>query len=128
MHAAPYAAAPATDLPPGLSIIVPVYNSERTLADLATRLEPVLRATQNPFELILVNDGSRDGSWTVVQQLAERFPWVRGIDLMRNYGQHNALLRGLREARFATAVTMDDDLQNPPEEIASLLAKLGEGF
>lgn len=116
-----------SDESPGLSVIVPVYDSERTLSDLAARLEPVLRATGGEFELILVNDGSRDGSWQVVREIVDRFPWVRGIDLMRNYGQHNALLSGLRAARFSTAVTMDDDLQNPPEEIPAMLAKLEQG-
>src|SRR5882724_3562353 len=108
-------ATPPSDESPGLSIIVPVYNSEQTLADLAARLEPVLAASTGgtrEFELILVNDGSRDGSWQIVRQLVDKYPWVRGIDLMRNYGQHNALLCGLRAARFSTVVTMDDDLQN----------------
>ena len=117
----------AADESPGLSIVVPVYNSEKTLIDLAARLEPVLRATGREFELILINDGSRDGSWPVVRQLVDRHPWVRGIDLMRNYGQHNALLCGLRAARYSTTITMDDDLQNPPEEIPAMLAKLDEG-
>jgi glycosyltransferase involved in cell wall biosynthesis len=116
------------DESPGLSILVPVYNSEKTLADLAARLEPILQGSGRDFELILINDGSRDGSWQVVRELVNEYPWIRGIDLMRNYGQHNALLCGLREARFSTAVTMDDDLQNPPEEIAKLLARLDEGF
>jgi len=122
-----HAAAP-TDESPGLSVIVPVYNSESILTNLVARLEPVLRSSGGDFELILINDGSRDGSWAVVRQLVEQHAWVRGIDLMRNYGQHNALLCGLRAARFSTAVTMDDDLQNPPEEIAKLLAKLDEGL
>ena len=78
--------------------------------------------------MILVNDGSRDRSWAVVQQLARARPWVRGIDLMRNYGQHNALLCGVRHARGDMVVTLDDDLQNPPEEIPKLLARLAEGF
>jgi len=77
---------------------------------------------------VLVNDGSRDQSWKVIQELSRSFPWVRGINLMRNYGQHNALLCGIRAARFDTLVTMDDDLQHPPEEIHKLVAKLEEGF
>jgi len=110
-----------------LSVVVPVYNSEGSLRALVERLEPVLRANAPHFELILVNDGSRDGSWTVVLDLARQHPWIRGYDFMRNYGQHNALLCGIRAARFETVVTMDDDLQNPPEEIPKLLAELRRG-
>jgi glycosyltransferase involved in cell wall biosynthesis len=117
-----------SNMPAGISVVVPVYNSQDSLAPLLTRLEPVLRAANAPFEVLLVNDGSKDTSWQVITELAARQEWVRGINLMRNYGQHNALLCGIREARFATIVTLDDDLQNPPEEIPQLLAKLGEGF
>jgi len=95
---------------------------------LVERLEKVLVAIGGAFELILVNDGSRDRSWEIVGELSQRFAWIRGLDLMRNYGQHNALLCGIRLARFEVTVTLDDDLQNPPEEIGVLLAKLGEGL
>ncbi len=114
-------------LPDGISVIVPVYNSEKTLAELVERLEPVLKDCQTPYELILVNDGSRDRSWEAIQSLSRSYRWVRGVNLMRNYGQHNALLCGLRAARYATSVTIDDDLQHPPEEIPRLLAQLAEG-
>ena len=113
---------------PSISVVVPVYNSELTLPELVKRLQPVLTVLAREYELVLVNDGSRDQSWRVVQQLAAKHDWVRGIDLMRNYGQHNALLCGIRAARFDILVTMDDDLQHPPEEIHKLLAKLQEGF
>src|SRR6185436_9326077 len=73
-------------------------------------------------------DGSPDGTWTVIQQLARQHPFIRGIRLMRNYGQHNAVLCGIRAACGGIIVTMDDDLQNPPEEIPRLLAKLSEGY
>lgn len=116
---------PALD---GLSVVVPVYNSEGSLKPLVERLEPVLRREAREFELILVNDGSRDGSWKVVQQLAARHRWIRGISMMRNYGQHNALLCGIRSARYPVIVTMDDDLQHPPEELPRLLRALeGDG-
>jgi undecaprenyl-phosphate 4-deoxy-4-formamido-L-arabinose transferase len=94
---------------------------------LVERLHPVLEDTLAPYELVLVNDGSRDQSWQTVCALAEQHEWVRGINLMRNYGQHNALLCGIRAARYETIVTMDDDLQHPPEEIPHLLQKLDEG-
>jgi glycosyltransferase involved in cell wall biosynthesis len=114
-------------LPEGISVIVPVYNSEETLSELIERLEPVLKDCQTSYELILVNDGSHDRSWAAIQSLSQSYPWVRGINLMRNYGQHNALLCGLRAACFATSITMDDDLQHPPEEIPRLLTQLNEG-
>jgi undecaprenyl-phosphate 4-deoxy-4-formamido-L-arabinose transferase len=79
------------------------------------------------FELVLVNDGSRDRSWEVIQTLATRHSWIRGVNHMRNYGQHNAILTGIRLAQYELIVTMDDDLQNPPEEVPKLLAKLNEG-
>lgn len=118
----------SNSLPAGISVVVPVYNSAAILPDLVKRLEPVLSATGGPFELILVNDGSRDESWKVVGQLAARHPWVRGLCMMRNYGQHNALLAGIRSACFDVTITMDDDLQHPPEELPKLLAKFAEGF
>lgn len=111
-----------------LSVVIPVYNSEGTLEALVRRLQPVLSAQASRAEVILVNDGSRDGSWDVICRLAREHAWVRGIDLMRNYGQHNALLAGIRGARHDVIVTLDDDLQNPPEEIPKLLEKLAEGY
>jgi undecaprenyl-phosphate 4-deoxy-4-formamido-L-arabinose transferase len=113
---------------PSLSVIVPVYNSQETLAPLVDRLNSVLERVANDFEVILVNDGSRDNSWRVAMELSEAHPFLRAINLMRNYGQHNALLAGIRVARHELIVTLDDDLQNPPEEIPSLLAKLEQGY
>ena len=115
-------------LPAGISVIVPVYNSQETLAALLARLVPILDAIAPQYEVILVNDGSRDGSWRVIQELGATNPRIVGFDMMRNYGQHNALLCGIRTARYDKIVTLDDDLQNPPEEIPKLLAKLEEGF
>jgi undecaprenyl-phosphate 4-deoxy-4-formamido-L-arabinose transferase len=111
-----------------IAVVVPVYNSEQTLAPLLDRLYPVLEAHGGPFEIILVNDGSADRSWEVIVQLAARWPNVRGLNLSRNFGQHNALLCGIRQARSDVIVTLDDDLQHPPEEIGKLMDKLREGF
>jgi glycosyltransferase involved in cell wall biosynthesis len=111
----------------GVSVVIPVYCSQVILPLLLARLAAVLENLSPRFEVVLVNDGSPDRTWDTVVELAARYPWVVGINLMRNYGQHNALLCGIRAARYLTAVTMDDDLQNPPEEIANLLAKLNEG-
>lgn len=111
-----------------ISVVVPVYNSQATLPRLIERLFPVLSAAAQAYEVILINDDSRDGSWAAIEALAETYDWVRGINLMRNYGQHNALLAGIRVARYDVIVTLDDDLQNPPEEIPKLLGRLEEGF
>lgn len=111
----------------GISIVVPVYNSETSLPLLVERLMSVLPSIAGQFEIILVNDGSRDRSWDVAAQLVRVTPGVRAINLLRNFGQHNALLAGIRAANFATIVTIDDDLQHPPEEIPKLLAALDAG-
>ena len=92
------------------------------------RLSRVLDPGRQLGELILVNDGSLDQSWGVIQQLAGRQPWIQGFNLMRNYGQHNALLCGIRAARHSVIITMDDDLQNPPEEIPRMLERLMDGY
>lgn len=112
----------------GLSVVVPVYRSEAILPELVRRLEAVLPSIASRYELVFVNDSSPDGSWNVISQLVEQYPWIHGINLMRNYGQHNALLCGIRAARCGVIVTMDDDLQHPPEEIPKLLAVLDQGY
>ncbi len=111
-----------------ISVVVPVYNSAPSLPLLVARLEPMLRSLGCPYELVLVNDGSRDTSWEVVRALSLQHSFVRGINLARNYGQHNAVLCGIRAADHEVIVTMDDDLQNPPEEVPRMLAKLDEGY
>jgi len=111
-----------------LSIVIPVYNSEKILAELVAQLEQTLYPLNVNYEVILVNDGSRDRSWEVIGRLVQDYPWVHGINLMRNYGQHNALLCGIRAAQHEIIITMDDDLQHPPEEIPKLLDKLAEGY
>ncbi len=111
-----------------VSVIIPVYRSQATLAQLVHRLEPVLDEVAARYEIILVNDGSPDNSWAAILNLAREYTYVHGINLMRNYGQHNALLSGIRAARYETIITMDDDLQHPPEEIPVLLNQLAEGY
>jgi glycosyltransferase involved in cell wall biosynthesis len=114
--------------PVGLSVVVPVYRSEGILPELVQRLEGILSRITSDYELILVNDCSPDGSWDVICQLARGYPWIHPINLMRNYGQHNALLCGIRAAEYDVIVTLDDDLQHPPEEIPKLLAVMAQGF
>ena len=111
-----------------LSVVTPVYNGEASVAELCRRLAEVLPRVSAQHEIILVNDGSRDRSWEMISELSSSTPTVRGLNLMRNYGQHNALLCGIRAAKYEVVVTMDDDLQHPPEEIPRLLARLEEGF
>lgn len=111
-----------------ISVVVPVYRSSDTLHMLVDELGKVLPNAAEKYELVLVNDGSPDQSWEVIKELAQTNAWVRGINLMRNYGQHNATLCGIREARYEIIVVMDDDLQNPPSEIPKLLKKLDEGY
>jgi undecaprenyl-phosphate 4-deoxy-4-formamido-L-arabinose transferase len=111
-----------------VSVVVPVFNSEGTLQELVAWLKTSLSGYTEDFEVILVNDGSCDSCWQVITDLAGRDKNVKGINLMRNYGQHNALLAGVERATYDAIITIDDDLQHPPEEIPKLLDKLGEGF
>jgi glycosyltransferase involved in cell wall biosynthesis len=110
-----------------LSVVVPVYRAEQTLDALYARLVPVLEANSERFEIIFVEDCGGDRSWEVIERLSEADPRVKGIGLRRNFGQHNALLCGIRAAHGAVIVTLDDDLQNPPEEIPKLLRSLDQG-
>ena len=110
------------------SVVIPVYKGEATLEPLVARLVAVLPGLCEHYEVILVNDGSPDQSWKVITSLVGKYAGVRGINLMRNYGQHNATLCGVRAARYEVIITMDDDLQHPPEEIHCLLEKLAEGY
>jgi glycosyltransferase involved in cell wall biosynthesis len=109
-----------------ISAIVPVYRSAPILPELHRRLTAALSAMADRYEIILVEDAGGDESWSVIERLAEGDRHVRGIRMSRNYGQHNALLCGVRAARYGVIVTLDDDLQNPPEEIEKLVARLGE--
>jgi undecaprenyl-phosphate 4-deoxy-4-formamido-L-arabinose transferase len=110
------------------SIVIPVYKSSEILEELIIELNQALAEVYPEHEVILVNDGSPDRSWQVIEELSSRFPRVRGINMMRNYGQHNALLCGIRAAKYPVLVTMDDDLQHPPAEIPHLLKRLDEGY
>ncbi len=114
------------ELPQGVSVVVPVYHSEASLRPLLDRLLPVLEALPGGHEVVLVEDGSKDASWRVLRELCKSHAACRGLRLSRNFGQHNALLCGVLAARYAVTVTMDDDLQNPPEEVPKLLAALTE--
>jgi undecaprenyl-phosphate 4-deoxy-4-formamido-L-arabinose transferase len=114
---------------PELSVIIPVYNEEAGLTALFDRLYPALDALGTPYEIIFINDGSRDRSAAMLaDQYAVRDDVTRVILLNGNYGQHMAILSGFEYARGEVVVTLDADLQNPPEEIVKLLNKMREGF
>jgi len=111
-----------------LSIVVPVYRGEIFVPPLIESLRKSLPEISEEYEVILVNDGSPDGSWDVIEQLVKKYEWVRGINLMRNYSQQNATLCGIRAARHEITVTMDQDLQHHPDDIPLLVAELEKGY
>jgi undecaprenyl-phosphate 4-deoxy-4-formamido-L-arabinose transferase len=112
---------------PEISIVIPVYNEGSNLEPLHERLESVLEAIGRPYELIFIDDGSQDESLGILRRLQEKHDAVRVIQLNRNYGQHAAVFAGLAHARGEAVITLDADLQNPPEEIPRLLDKIAEG-
>ena len=111
-----------------LSVVVPVYKGEKLVEPLVAQLSQTLSAFAENYEIILVNDGSPDRSWMIIQNLTDKYKCVRGICMMRNYGQHNATQCGVRLARYEVTITMDQDLQHRPEDIPLLLTKLDEGY
>ncbi len=116
------------ELPSGVSVVVPVYRSATTLPDLHQRLTAVMVDLGLPYEILLVEDGGGDASWSVIREIATTDERVRGFQMSRNFGQHHVLLCGIRAATYSVVVTIDDDLQNPPEEIPRLLAALSGGM
>jgi polyisoprenyl-phosphate glycosyltransferase len=115
-------------LPPAVSVVIPVYRSERILCALCERLTAALSQLARSYEIILVDDRSPDGSWEVLRRLAAAYPQVVALRLSRNFGQHYAITAGLDRAEGEWVVVMDCDLQDQPEEIASLLAAAEEGY
>ena len=111
------------------SVVVPVYNEAGNLPELLRRLVAVMDATGEPYELVFVDDGSRDGSLPILKQAAaDRPDRVRVLELARNFGQHQAILAAFESVSGDAVVTLDADLQNPPEEIPKILAKIREGY
>ena len=108
----------------GISVVIPVFNSAKILPKLVERLSLVLPELDKNFELLLVNDGSQDDSWHKIKEACGQHNWIYGLSLMRNYGQHNAILAGVRLAKFDVTITLDDDLQHPPNQILKLVNKL----
>jgi polyisoprenyl-phosphate glycosyltransferase len=111
-----------------LSIVVPVYRSEECLPALISAIDSALAETRWTFEVVLVNDGSPDGSWRVIESLCGSDPRVVGVNLRKNFGQDNAILTGLRLACGRYVAVMDDDLQHDPHDLLALLDKIDQGF
>jgi len=103
------------------SVVVPVYNSESLVGETVDTIVKTFEHQGLRYQLVLVNDGSSDGSWDVIAQRARSHPHVVALNLLRNYGQHNANLAGLREADGDFVITMDDDMQNPPDQVRLLI-------
>jgi glycosyltransferase involved in cell wall biosynthesis len=110
------------------SVVIPVYNGALSIYQLAEELQAVLPGLASAWEIIFVEDDGKDDSWAVLQGIVRDFPNVRAFKHMRNFGQHNALLVGIRAAQYEFIITMDDDLQHPPTEIHKLIAKLNDGY
>ncbi len=114
---------------PGVSVVIPVYNEEAVLPALFARMYPALDALGTGYEVIFINDGSRDRSAALLREQFERRPDVTRVILFNgNFGQHLAIMAGFEHSRGERVVTLDADLQNPPEEIARLLARMDEGY
>jgi len=113
---------------PSISVVIPVYNSVAVVGETIDRTTRFLEEYGWDYEIIVVNDGSRDGSWNVLRDKALANPHIVAINLLRNYGQHTAVFCGLQKSMGSYVVTLDDDLQNPPEEIVHLIEKSREGF
>jgi undecaprenyl-phosphate 4-deoxy-4-formamido-L-arabinose transferase len=115
--------------PPEISVVIPVYNEEDNLRELSERLLGTLTGMGRAFEVIFVDDGSTDKSWQLLTDLNREHPqYIRALQFHRNFGQHQAIFAGFQAARGQVMVTLDADLQNPPEEIPRLVAKLEEGY
>ena len=114
---------------PYISVIIPVYNEEENLRELGERLMRTLTGMERSFEIILVDDGSSDRSWDILTELHDKYPEnLRALQFNRNFGQHQAIFAGFQAARGQVMITLDADLQNPPEEIPRLVAKIEEGY
>jgi dolichol-phosphate mannosyltransferase len=111
-----------------ISVVIPVYQSQRIVDELVRKLNEALSAYEGAFEIILVEDGSNDRSWELIAENCRKFSHVRGIKLSRNFGQHYAITAGIAKAKGDTIVLMDCDLQDDPERINKLIKEREKGF
>ena len=110
-----------------LTVVVPVWDEEESIPELLAWIDRVTRANDiRTFEVILVDDGSTDSSWQVIQQMKQTYPWLKGIRFRRNYGKSAALQKGFEAASGTVVITMDADLQDSPEEIPALMKLINE--
>ena len=109
-----------------ISVVIPLYNEEESLPELYEWIERVMNNNNFSFEVIFINDGSRDNSWKVIEELAQKSPHVKGIKFRRNYGKSPALYCGFKEAQGDVVITMDADLQDSPNEIPELYRMITE--
>ena len=113
---------------PNISVLIPVLNEEESLPELQERLHRVMEGIKEPYEIIYINDGSTDRTPILLEDYHSHYPCVKVIEFNRNYGQHMALFAGFEHAKGEIIITIDADLQNPPEEIPKLVAKMEEGY
>ncbi|MFQ5654075.1 MAG: glycosyltransferase [Planctomycetota bacterium] len=118
----------SSDKSPWCSVVIPLYNEEGSVAELDRRLRTVMEGLGRPYEILYVDDGSTDTTPRILARIEEEDPRVRVITFSRNFGQHPAVYAGFDRVRGSVVITLDGDLQNPPEEIPKLLEKLEEGF
>jgi len=116
------------DNKPYISVLIPLLNEQESLPELQQRLHDTLELTGKPYEVIYINDGSTDSTQRILEDLHGRFPAVKVIEFNRNYGQHMALFAGFQSCHGEIIITIDGDLQNPPEEIPKLVNKMEEGY
>jgi len=110
-----------------ISVVIPVFNEEDNLTALIGRLQPVMRSLGRPYEIVMIDDGSRDGSLAILKDLVRDNQELQVVELTRNYGQHAAIMAGFSHVRGDIVITLDADLQNPPEEIPRLVAEMEKG-
>jgi len=113
---------------PQYSIVIPICNSSRSIEAVCQGIQALFKRLDQSYEVILVDDASQDESWQVLQALHAQNSNIKVIRLMRNFGQQNAVLCGFKQSRGDFVITMDDDLQHPPEEIPKLIAKVNDGY
>ena len=116
------------NFPIDISIIIPVYNSGKNLELLIDEVEQVLSNNKNTYELILIDDCSTDNSWSIIQNICNKSKFVKGLLLRKNVGQHNAIFAGLKYSSGKYVLTMDDDGQNSPNDIISLIEEIKKGY
>lgn len=119
---------PVNDATPAVSAVIPVFNEQENLGELNERMVRALEGMGRPWEIVYVDDGSADRSIEMLRGFASMEPRIRVVEFTRNYGQHSAVFAGLAESRGERVITLDADLQNPPEEIPKVVSKMDEGF